>query len=390
MSIKSNIWKLMVLNAISWFLLFMPTVVLFFQENGLSMFQVILLQSFFAIGVVTLEIPSGYFADIYGRKKSVIVGSILSCLGFIGFSLSYNFIGFVIAELLLAFGVSFLSGADYALMYDSLVILKQESKYKILQGRLLSVGNFSESIAALVGGLIAVYGLRYTFYAETLITFLAIPLAFTLKEPKRHIMDLSSGHLKSLLRTVKYALHDHKEIKWLILYSALIGAMGFNMVWFIQPYFNLVELPLKYFGIAWAILNFSVGIFTLFAHNFEETLGKTKSIISLLILLFIAYLLLWWFSSIWAITFILIFYLVRGIKGPIFLDYVNQLVSSEMRATVLSVKSMMFRLLFGIIGPFAGWIADMYNLQTALLISGIIFFIPGIVSLLFLWKHKAL
>ena len=96
------------------------------------------------------------------------------------------------------------------------------------------------------------------------------------------------------------------------------------------------------------------------------------------------------FQSLWAIVFIVLFYFVRGVSTPVLRDYVNKIITSNMRATVLSVKNLVGRLIFAIIGPFIGWIADIYSLQLALLSSGSIFVVFGIISLLFLHKYKAL
>jgi hypothetical protein len=162
------------------------------------------------------------------------------------------------------------------------------------------------------------------------------------------------------------------------------------MVWFIQPYFILVELPLAYFGIAWGLLNLSVGIFSLYAYKIELLVGRKVALISLIFIVFMGYMMLGIFDSLWAILFIFLFYFVRGISGPILKDYVNQLISSDMRATVLSVKNLFARLVFAIVGPFIGWVTDVYSLQAALLLSGSLFVVFGMIALLFLHKHKAL
>ena len=368
----------------------MPTIVLFFQENGLSMKEILLLQSLFSIGVVLFEIPSGYFSDVVGRKTTIVLGCIFGFLSLLTYSFSYGFIGFLIAELLLGLGTSFISGTDSAIIYDTLLQLKKEKEYKKIEGRMLSAGNFSEGIASIIGGFLALINLRTPFFVETALMFLTIPIALSLVEPKRHKYKNKEGSLKEIMKIVKYSLNDHKEVKCLIFYAGFTVASTLTMVWFIQPYFLLVNLPLAYFGIVWGILNFSVGIFSLYAHKFESIVGRKKSLISLIFISFAGYILLGLFQSLWSIIFIFLSYFVRGISSPVLKDYVNKLISSDMRATVLSIKNLVGRLIFAIIGPFMGWVADIYSLQTALLTSGTIFLIFGVISLLFLHKHKAL
>lgn len=71
--LQSNIWKLLVISGIELFLLIIPIMVPFYQSNGLTMKDVFLLQSIFSISIVLFEIPSGYFADVVGRKNSLVL-----------------------------------------------------------------------------------------------------------------------------------------------------------------------------------------------------------------------------------------------------------------------------------------------------------------------------
>ncbi|MBI2140739.1 MFS transporter [Candidatus Woesearchaeota archaeon] len=148
LSIESNIRKMYAIRAIDWFLLMMPTVVLFFQENGLSMKDIFLLQAAYALAIVVFEMPTGYFADAYGRKLSLIVGAVLAFFGMAAYSFSYTFWGFLAAEILMGIGSSFTSGADSALLYDTLLQSRKEKSYKSIEGKYTAIGNFSEGTAA--------------------------------------------------------------------------------------------------------------------------------------------------------------------------------------------------------------------------------------------------
>ncbi len=387
--VQSNIWKIGVIKALRWFMLMMPTIVLFFQENGLSMKEVLLLQSLFSVAVIIFEIPSGYFSDVVGRKATIVLACILSFLGFSIYTISYGFTGFLIAELVLGLGSSFLSGTDSAILYDSLLQANRDGEYKKYEGRLSAVGNFSEALASFAGGLLAVISLRTPIYAEAIVVFFSIPLALTLVEPARKAYKNTEGSIREIAKIVTYCLHQHSELKWLMVYSAIVGASTLTMAWFVQPYFLTVGLPLAYFGIAWGLLNISTGMFSLYAHKIEMTLGRTRSLVMLIFLSFLGSLLLALFQSLWAMVFLLLFYFVRGVNNPIIQDYVNRLITSDMRATVLSVKNLVGRILFAIIGPFIGWITDVYSLQVALITSGSMFLGLGVISLLFLRKYKA-
>lgn len=177
--IAHNIYKLYIIKIAKWFSLIMPIIVLFYHENGLSMTQIFLLKSVYSIGMLVLEIPSGYFGDVWGRKKTLIVGTLLTTIGFSFYSFSFIFWQFMIAELILGMGQSFISGSDSAMLYDTLKNEKRKGEYLKFEGRVTSIGNFSEAIAGIFGGLLATISLRTPFYFQAIISAAAIPAAFS-------------------------------------------------------------------------------------------------------------------------------------------------------------------------------------------------------------------
>ena len=80
MFFTKNIFILLVLRAVRWFLVMMPVITIFYKEHGLSMQEIFVIQSVFAIGVVLFEVPTGYFSDVVGRKKTLLIGSVISTL----------------------------------------------------------------------------------------------------------------------------------------------------------------------------------------------------------------------------------------------------------------------------------------------------------------------
>lgn len=388
--LESNIWKLYLIKATRSFMLIIPVIVLFFQENGMTMKQVFLLQSLFSVAVLVLEVPTGYFSDCFGRKKSIIIGGVIATLGYVVYSQSYGFWGFLVAEVLLGIGISFISGADSAMLYDTLLERGRQTQYKKVEGRGMSIGMLSEGTASILGGLLALVSLRFPLYWDILTTFATVPIALTLIEPKRHGKMPEGNSMRNMLKLVKYTLHDHIEIKWLVIYSSVAGASTLTMVWMIQPYLKATQVPLGLFGVIWAALLFTAALVSWNAQRIEKFFGRKVSLVSLVVLPVLGYILLssFWFA--WSGIFILLFYVVRGINNPVILDYINGLVPSEIRATVLSVKNLVGRLIFSIVGPIIGWTVDAYSLKTALAISGATFLVFGLVSLAFMMRRKAL
>ncbi len=386
-SVKSNIIKLYLIKIAKWFMLFMPIIVLFYQDNGLAMQDIFTLKAVYSIAIVILEIPSGYLADVLGRKKTLIIGTILGFLGFVVYDFSFSFWGFLMAELVLGLGQSLISGADSALLYDSLKAMGNEKKYLKYEGRMVSVGNFAEAIAGILGGLLAEISLRTPFYGQTAIAFIGIPAAILLVEPVRY-QKISRMRMIDILGIVKYSLFKSGHLKWTIFYSAIIGTTTLTMAWFVQPYFKMVELPLAMFGVFWALLNLSVGITSYYAHKLEFSLGQYKTMVLITVMIPGLYIVLSQINALWGIAILFLFYLVRGFATPILKDYINKLTESNIRATVLSVRNFMIRIVFAGVGPFLGWYTDIFSLSNALLLAGITFFTIAIVFLLFFLKTR--
>ena len=97
----------------------MPIIVLFYEENGLSLHEIFILKSIYSVILVSLDIPTGYLADAWGRKNCLLTGCIIAFFGFVWYSFSATFSAFFIAEILLGTGQILVSGADSALLYPA-------------------------------------------------------------------------------------------------------------------------------------------------------------------------------------------------------------------------------------------------------------------------------
>ncbi|MCK4551052.1 MAG: MFS transporter, partial [Candidatus Aenigmarchaeota archaeon] len=150
--LEGNIWKFYIYSAVgSLIFLFVPIFVIFLQAKGLTITQVMILQALFALMVVILEVPSGAVADIIGRKKTISLGTIFVGLGIVYYAFAESFSGFVFAEMLFAIGAALASGADTAIIYDTLKKLKKEKLFKKIVGRTTAIGFVALAIASIIG-----------------------------------------------------------------------------------------------------------------------------------------------------------------------------------------------------------------------------------------------
>jgi len=370
--VRKNIIRLFLIKIAKWFMLVMPVIVPFYESNGLSLQDVMSLKAVYSIAIVIFEIPSGYLADLFGRKNTLVLGSVLGTAGYLVYSFSFGFTGFLIAEIMLGAGMSMVSGADSALLYDTLAERNKDDQYTKYEGQIISIGNFAESLAGLAGGFLALISLRVPFYAQTAVAFIAIPAALTLREPVYKIAS-SGVRLKDILNIVRISIYSDPKLRLNIFFSSVIGAATLSMAWFVQPVFESIGIPLAGYGILWTALNVSAGIFSSIAYKIERFFGERTTLILISASIPAGFLLTALIGTKWALLVLLIFYFFRGIATPVLKDYVNRLTKSEMRATVLSVRSFVIRILFAVIAPLMGKLSDQYDVGTSLFVSGLIF-----------------
>ncbi|BCS96608.1 MFS transporter [Desulfoluna limicola] len=384
--VTSNILKLYVIKISKWLMITVPIVFLFYRENGLGTRDLFLLKAVYSFAIVVMEIPSGYFGDVWGRKTSLVIGSVLGAVGFGLYCVSTGFWGFLVCEVVLGVGQSFISGSDSALLYDTLQEGGQGEAYLKEEGRLVSIGNYAEAVAAPIGVALAALSLRTPFYFQALVAFSAVPASLLLFEPKRRKIT-SKGNVTQVFQIIRYALTRNTGLKWSIIYSSVIGTATLTMAWLIQPYFVFLAVPLALYGLFLPALNLTTGSVSMHAWKVEKSLGRDRTVLFIAVAIASIYLALSFFSTLWAVGLLFLFYTVRGVATPVLRNYINASTPSEIRATVLSIRSLIIRLAFVVIGPFLGWYADRSGMPATLFAGGLVFLVAGVWSGLQLVKE---
>lgn len=362
----------------------MPIIVLFYQECGLGLRDVFLLKSIYSVAIVSFEIPAGYLADVWGRRNSLLTGCILAFAGYLFYSFSGTFFTFAIAEIFLGIGQSMVSGADSALLYDTMLENKKEEEYLKYEGRVTMVGNFSEAFAGIFAGLLALHTLRLPFYGQTLIAFTGIPAALMLTEYS--VKTKITNPISNIIKIIKYSLITNKSLCYDIMFSGIIGMATLTMAWFVQPLLIEIKMPTGMYGVIWTALNLTVGISALYSERLNNYLGENRAYALILAFIVGGYLAISFNITYFCLFLLFIFYIIRGFATPILKGYINKQTFSEMRATVLSIRNFIIRLLFALMAPFIGWLNDFYSLAVALQATALVIFLPGLAFFLLRWS----
>lgn len=139
----------------------MAVITLFWKDHiGLSLSQILLLQSIFAVAMVVMEYPSGYISDRIGYRTALTAASLLGLAGWGYYTVATSFRDVLIAEILLGISTSFISGTDSALLFESLKESGEEGAYARSEGRSTFFGQIGDPAAA---GLAVPEAARETF-----------------------------------------------------------------------------------------------------------------------------------------------------------------------------------------------------------------------------------
>jgi len=362
-------------------------IVPFLASLGFSMQQILITETFFAISTIIFEIPSGYFADVYGRKVSIAVGSIILTVAIAFYAFSSAYFLFIIGAILWGIGGSFYSGADAALLYESLLQLGREKEYKRISGDIMFYSRIAGIIGSITSGFLAAIFLRLPAIVNIVPIFLCFLLSLTLIETKHDREEHETwGHLITI---VKESVLHNKVLGYFIMFSSIIGFFSLEF-WLKQKYWEFIGIPIYYFGIIFAVCGLASGLSSKYAIEIEKFLGPKLSLIIIPTLPATVMLIYSFTESLWVLPLFVVVPAMWGFSNPVFNDFVNKLTTSNRRATVLSIMNFFRRGIYVVFAPFIGWITDVYSVQTAFLASSIIAFVVGGVGLLLLRKVKVI
>lgn len=355
------------------FLPIIPILVPYQLSLGLNMQQVFFVQVFFGLVCAAFEVPSGYLSDLWGRKGTLLAGSLLWALGFAYLYFVKDFTGMLIYEGILGVAVSLVSGTDMALLYDW---LKQEESEREASTRALANYQMSqvlsEALAGMVCGLLVLLSYQHVLLAQLIAGCLPVFMVLFLKEPPYEKLN-KHEHWKNIQLVWNHVFQQDPLLRLIFLNQILWSLSTFVMVWLNQKIWQMQGIPLGIFGLLWALSNLVVGFAGRQVHPLEKRYGSARLLIAMSVMPIAGYVLLALSAGWWVVLMGLLFPLSRGITQILLKDAINWRTPSAIRATVLSLNSLLFRVGFALLGPLTGWTTDHWGLAPTLALLALIF-----------------
>lgn len=358
---------------------------LFLLDAGLSNLEAFAANAFFTVGMVLFEVPTGVIADTWGRRASYLLGAstllISTLLYVLMWQMQADFWQWAIASMLLGLGFTFFSGAVEAWLVDALHFTKFDgelesvfSKGQIVSGIAMLGGSIAGGFIAQNTNLGVPFILRVVMLGITFVVAFVFmkDIGFTPVKGERPIKEVK----KVLHASIKHGLKN-PPVRWLMLAAPFTSGVGIYVFYAMQPY--LLELygdPKAYgvAGLAAAVVASSQIIGGLLVPFIRRQFSKRTTILLMSIIVTIFALIVFSLTSsfILAVITLVIWGIVSASSMPVRQAFINGLIPSKQRATVLSFDSLMGSSGGVVTQPILGRAADIYSYGTSFMVAATI------------------
>lgn len=368
------------------FMVIVPVIVPFFMEKGLSLADIFFLQAIFATAIVVCEAPSGYFADVFGRKTALIIGSIIHGLAYLYLNFADDLTSLIFFEFMAGVAASLLSGADLALLYDTQKALQDNDDIEH-SNAISQLGFFrssSEGLGALIGGALVVWSFEAIVIAQSAAAWMCLIFALLIIEPPYKKVDRTSSRMQ-ISGVLRHLFTSDPVLRNVVIAIPLYNLATFHVAWLMQPYWAAAGISLSMFGLLWFSQSIVVAAAAKFGFVIERRYGAVFSLLLMGLLPIVGHFGMAWAQGWRGILIGLLLFACRGLNQVILVNAMNRRIPSEFRATANSFTSFLFRLAFIVTGPIVGYLAETRGLEitlNALGLSSILLFVLVLVPLI--------
>lgn len=309
-----------------------------------------------------MELPTGAFADLVGKRWSVILSYLLTSIGMFIIPFAHTFGHFLFIETLVGVGTALFSGAQEALLYDS---LKQDGKEADF-GKVMTKNGFWYQIALMVstglGGVMYSFGHLIPFIASGLSALVGMVFAWFFLEPT---VDTEKFSLKNYVKQIRLGVHEIKKNNETLLLSSYYIAVG-SLTWVCQTFLNSYLLIDLGFGdqtrgyIAASLRLFNIVVLMRLIKN-EKIFNHRNTFIFFPILMIMSMLPGVFLDGIWGIPTVAGVMMASTARWILLAKYTNEVYDSKYRATAISTLSMAIGLISVIVTSGSGPIMANYG-----------------------------
>jgi MFS family permease len=372
-NIAANVPIFYVYTLLNNFILDRAIWMLFLLAKGFSLSQIALIESAYHAMNFVFEVPTGYVADRYGKRASLLLGQLVAVVS--SAMLAWNGHGawLVVGFMLGALVGTFQSGATSSLIYETLKQLGREERFTRYNSQVHALTMVALGISGIAGGWLSDVNWAWVYWGKVLTSLICLVVVLFLTEPHTEVPPVGSqagGARYSFLKQLRIAYtfaSSNRSFLSLSVFGAVLYSMSWSIAFYCQAVFQELGLPNKAIGLLNGLETWVSVAVAGIAYLGERRLGKKGSLLlagagyMLVLILFAA--------STVTIQAITAFFLMAGFISylePILEAYQHDQLPSPIRATMLSVFSMMISVGMMITYTAIGFLADRLNLSHAL------------------------
>jgi MFS family permease len=325
--------------------LYTPIVPLYFLAQGISLTTVVLSQTFYSAMIILMEVPTGALADRFGHRKSVVLSGLIGPLGLLTVLAMPTTFGMFLSYLFFGLSEALESGSKEALLFED---TKHRGERRNFQKHLSHVLSFDTLAFALGTAIVGVtYGLFGSdafaplIWATALTKFTSFLITLRLHDVPNLDNDFAGNNMWKLFRQSVKHIRQNQGLRNITYVKLLTIPAIYVLYSSYQSYFETNNVSPYWIGF---VLTFGALANTLAlrnAHRLERIWSLDKAVLYLNLLLALTHIVFSLVSAPWllVVTYILL-QAQYNLQEPIISDYVNERISSNMRATVLSGISL--------------------------------------------------
>ncbi|RBP45784.1 putative MFS family arabinose efflux permease [Roseimicrobium gellanilyticum] len=365
-----------------------PVYTVLFLDFGLNLEQFALLNVVWAVSIVLLEVPSGALADVLGRRNMVVLAAVLMVVEMLVFAMlpvggPWVFWVFIVNRVISGAAEAMASGADEALAYDSIPASEQSTVWPRVMARLsrwMALGFIVSSLigafvydASSVNRALSFIGwehadlakqitLKFPIYLCVLTALLCLLVTLAMREPQERVGTVHAT-FRDNMRASMRGIREAGAWIWRTPAPLLLMTLGFLLDSIVRlfytvssNYYRLIGLPEASFGVI-SVLSSLAAFFT--THWMEWLVRHRSSKFNFaLVIAMVAWGLVVLANPLpgwWGILAIAPLLLSMRFFQFFLSHYLNEVTSSERRATVLSFRGMTMNLAYGAVTLLFGW-----------------------------------
>jgi MFS family permease len=376
------------------------------DKRGLSLTQVTALDSVFWLIIVVAQVPAGAVADRWGRRSALILASLFLAGGIAVFGLADSYVLILISYAGWGLGLAFQYGGDSAFLFDTLRMLGRPEEFQKVYGRYWGVASVGVIGGLLLGApMAAATDLSLPIVVSGGIALLATCAALSFREPALSLLGPSAADLDErpaealgsgsglsfgdLIRESFQLAYRQPRVRCALLYGGVLGVSSFVPIVFIQPFLRAHDVSVGNLGLFQVPMRVLAIVGALGAYRVSAVLGERQTLVVMPVLLMVGYAVLGSWDASYAYVAFPVVSLVAMMANPVVADYLNRRIPSERRATILSIRQLLFSLLLVPIAPALGFMADEVSLMGAFWASALLVAVPMPFIFAAWWRAEA-